>query len=319
MAGPSRSSESGPLVGSDVAVGAAARVRAASSTRRVAAVLWSMTAIVVALFDSGTPLSAAAAPFDERLGADSLFARHVQGGLVDYAGVERDRALLDRSLRAMAETPPETLRALVEPRRLAYYLNAYNLATLDLILRFRKERGGRLKSIQEIPGAWSRYRWKFAGTERTLDDLEHRVIRLEFSEPRVHMALVCASRSCPPLPSAAFSGARLEEMLDRGAREFVNDASRNQFTPRDGKIRISKIFDWYGGDFVGHYREQALDFLYGEKNGAVLAFASRYLPEETVRALRVKEAAVEYLPYDWSLNDAPALPAPAKGASAKKR
>lgn len=267
------------------------------------------------------PLQSVPLPFDERLGADSLYARHVHDGLVDYAGFERDRALLDRSLRAMADVPPETLATVSEHRRLATYLNAYNLATIDLMLRFRKERGGRLKSIQEIPGAWSRYHWKVAGTDRTLDEIEHRIIRLEFSEPRVHMALVCASRSCPPLPPLPFSGDRLEKDLERIARAFVNDASRNRFTPRDGRIRISKIFDWYGGDFVGHYREQALDYLYGEKNGAVLAFASRYLPEETVRAIRLKEAAIDYLPYDWSLNAAPThpVPSPAAGSSAKKR
>lgn len=300
-------------------MGAITRAHVARGVARAGAALWFSAALAITWIPLGAPLHAAALPFDERLGADSLFARHVHDGLVDYVGIERDRALLDCSLRAAAEAPPETLRALTAPRQLAFYLNAYNLATIDLILRFRQERVGRLKSIQEIPGAWSRYSWKIAATNRTLDELEHRVIRLEFSEPRVHMALVCASRSCPPLPSTAFSGERLEMELDRAAREFVNDASRNRFTPSAGRIRISKIFDWYGGDFVGHYRDQALDWLYGEKNGAVLAFASRYLPEETVRALRLKEAAIDYLPYDWSLNSAPALPAPATGAGAKKR
>lgn len=298
-----------------------AHLRGASLARRIVA--WSAIGIALALTLAAftEPPCATAGGFDEQLGADSLYARHVHEGLVDYAGFERDRALLDRSLRAMAEAPPETLAAISEHRRLATYLNAYNLATIDLILRFRKERGGRLKSIQEIPSAWSRYHWNVAGTDRTLDEIEHRIIRLEFSEPRVHMALVCASRSCPPLPPAPFSGDRLEVDLERVARAFVNDASRNQFTSRGGKIRISKIFDWYGGDFVGHYREQGLDFLYGEKNGAVLAFASLYLPEETVRALRLKEAAIDYLPYDWSLNEAPAqpVPSPAAGAGAKKR
>lgn len=264
------------------------------------------------------PSRAAAAPFDERLGADSLLSRCVRCGLVDYAAVERDRALLDRSLRAMADAPPETLLAISKQRRLAYYLNAYNLATIDLILRFRRERGGRLGSIQEIPGAWSRHHWRIGGAERTLDELEHRIIRLEFSEPRVHMALVCASRSCPPLARKAFSGANLEEMLEDASRGFVNDPARNQFAPRQGRIRISKIFEWYGGDFVGHYREQGLDYLYGEKNGAVLAFALRYLPEKTARAIRLKEVKVEILPYDWSLNVAPAFGAPAGGPPTKR-
>jgi len=295
---------------------AIASTRDANVARRIVAARSIGAAIALAGAILTAPPCATAAPFDERLGADSLLARHVRDGLVDYAGFERDRALLDRSLRAASEAPPETLRTLAAPRRLAFYLNAYNLATIDLILRFRKERGGRLKSIQEIPGAWSRHRWKIAGTRRTLDEMEHRIIRPEFSEPRVHMALVCASRSCPALPPAAFSGERQEEALERASRAFVNDSSRNRFSPHKGRIRISKIFDWYGGDFVGHYRDEALERLYGERAGAVLAFASRYLPEETVRALRTEKAIIDYLPYEWSLNAAPAPPAPGAGAGA---
>jgi hypothetical protein len=98
----------------------------------------------------------------------------------------------------------------------------------------------------------------------------------------------------------------LDRQLDESSRDFVNDPTRNDFTPRDGRIRISKIFDWYGGDFVGVHRDSALERIYGEKQGAVLAFASRYLPAETVASLRAKKVRIDYLPYDWGLNAAPA-------------
>lgn len=245
---------------------------------------------------------------DDRLGADSLLARHVAGGLVDYAGLERRRADLDSALVRAASQAAGAIAASPAESRVAYYLNAYNLATLDLILRFRRERGARLKSIREIPGAWSRHRWTVGGKRRTLDEIEHQVLRREFREPRVHMALVCASLSCPALQPFSYSGDRLGVQLERVSREFVNDPTRNRFAPHEGRIRISKIFDWHGGDFVGIYRDSTLERLYGEKEGAVLAFASQYLPDETARALREARLKIEYLPYDWSLNSAAAAP-----------
>ncbi|HSQ61150.1 MAG TPA: DUF547 domain-containing protein [Acidobacteriota bacterium] len=190
--------------------------------------------------------------------------------------------------------------------RIAFYINVYNIATLDLVTRERAQRGGKLGSIREIPAAWSRPRWKVAGVERTLDEIEHDILRKEFREPRIHMALVCASISCPALRPEPYVGAQLEQQLDAASRAFVNDRTRNDFTPRDGRIRISKIFDWYGGDFVGVYRDSTLERMYGEKEGAVLAFASRYLPAKTAASLRAKKVKIDYLPYDWGLNAAPA-------------
>jgi len=239
-----------------------------------------------------------------------LLGSIVRDGLVDYDLLARRRNLLDADLRFIAAaemdggaTDTTTARA---AQRLAFYINAYNLATLDLVDRERRTRHGTLKSIREIPAAWTRPRWKVAGVDRTLDGIEHDVLRKEFREPRIHMALVCASRSCPALRSEPYAWGRLEEQLEDASRAFVNDSTRNVFTPRAGRLRISKIFDWYGDDFVGVYRDAELERLYGTKNGAVLAFAARYVSAETSAAWRRSRLAIEYLPYDWSLNAAPA-------------
>jgi hypothetical protein len=242
----------------------------------------------------------------ERLGADSLLARVVRGDLVDYGRLEQERDALARSLRAAADLDSGALAGWNPPARLAFYLNVYNLATLDLIARERRARGGSLASIREIPDAWSGPRWRVAGRERTLDELEHEVIRKRFPDPRVHMALVCASRSCPALRSEPYDGRRLDAQLDDAARRFVTDETRNRFTPRSGAIAIAKLFDWYGEDFTKAYRDSSLERRYGAKEGAVLAFASRYLPEATARIWRAERLRIEYLDYDWSLNEAPA-------------
>jgi len=228
---------------------------------------------------------------------DDLARRHVRGDRVDYAGFDRDREILSRVLKRLAGPPP-----LARNDEIAFWINAYNAATVDLIVRERRARGGRLRSIKDIPSPWTRPRWRIGGAERTLDEIEHEILRRRFREPRIHFALVCASRSCPALRSSAYRGAFLDAQLDSAAREFLLDPTRNRFGPENGRIRISKIFDWYGKDFTGVYHDEALARLYGDEKGAVLAYAVRFLPAATAAKLRSSKHRVEFLPYDWSLN-----------------
>jgi len=228
-----------------------------------------------------------------------VVGRYVKQGLLEYDSLALDPAPLRATISWIAIALPP---ASTDQDRIAFHINAYNACTVDLILRFEDSKDGRLRSIREIGGAWSRYRWDVEGSKRTLDEIEHDILRRGFKEPRIHFALVCASRSCPALRSTPYRGEWLDAQLDSAASEFVLDPTRNEFTPRDGRIRISRIFDWYGKDFVGVYRDSVLERLYGRENGAVLACATRYLPPETAAALRARPVKIEYLPYDWSLN-----------------
>ena len=245
------------------------------------------------------PPTTGTATADDRSWRDwnDLLRRHVRGDLVDYAGFERDREILSRVLKRLAGPPPPARND-----EIAFWINAYNAATVDLIVRERKARGGRLRSIKDIPSPWTRPRWRIGGAERTLDEIEHEILRRRFREPRIHFALVCASRSCPALRSSAYRGAFLDAQLDSAAREFLLDPTRNRFEPENGRIRISKIFDWYGTDFINVSHDPALTRLYGEENGAALAYAVRFLPAATAEKLRSSKHRVEFLPYDWSLN-----------------
>ncbi|HET9252072.1 MAG TPA: DUF547 domain-containing protein [Candidatus Eisenbacteria bacterium] len=230
---------------------------------------------------------------------DDLLRRHVRGDRIDYDGFQRDGSQLRRYL--------DSLRDLGLPSQedeIALWINAYNAATIDLIVRERLARGGRLRSIKDIPSAWSRPRWRIAGAERSLDEIEHEILRGRFREPRIHFALVCASRSCPALRPSAYRGAFLDAQLDSAARAFVRDPSRNRFDPADGSIRISKIFEWYAKDFVGLARDETLERMYGRERGAMVAYAARYLDGPTAARLRSSKVRVTFSPYDWSLNSA---------------
>ena len=266
--------------------------------RRRPASAFLVAASWIALAAFGAPPAAYAD--DTHRDWDDLVRRHVRGDRVDYDGFHRDRTILRRYLESLREPIP----GLARDDEIALWINAYNAATIDLIVRERIKRGGRLRSIKDIPAPWTGPRWRIAGAERTLDEIEHEILRKRFHEPRIHFALVCASRSCPALRPVAYRGAFLDAQLDSATRAFVRDPARNQFDPVDGSIRISKIFDWYAKDFAGAVRDETLERWYGPERGAVIAYAARYLDLSTVARLRSSKVRVAFSSYDWSLNSA---------------
>jgi hypothetical protein len=216
---------------------------------------------------------------------DALVRAHVdRAGLVDYAGLSRESAALDAYLATLASAPLEELG---RDEKLALLINAYNAFTLRLILDHRP-----VVSIKDIPSGkrWDDRRWRLAGETLSLDQIEHERIRAAFREPRIHFALVCAARSCPPLRAEAYVGDRLEAQLADQARRVHSDARWLRFDPASGTLQLTKLYDWYGSDFL-----QAAPSV------------ERYVAaqEPSVRAAlgagqRVK---IHWLPYDWSLNE----------------
>ncbi len=206
---------------------------------------------------------------------------------MDYPGLARDRALLDRYLAhlASADTAGES-----RAEQLAFWINAYNAGTLAAVLDH-----GIPRSVQDVgkvagipTGAFFRSRFRVAGREISLDQIEHQVLRGRFREPRIHFAIVCASRSCPLLASRPYRADSLDSQLDAAARAFLLDPTRNRVPDADGALRVSRIFRWFRGDFEA-------------ASGSLPAFLRRHLPPE--RAARVPEGArIRFLPYDWSLN-----------------
>ena len=166
------------------------------------------------------PALAAQGPTVDHSAWDRLLRRHVSGGMVDYDAFARPPEFA-RYLASLDRVDPATL-----PRaeRLAFWINAYNAFTIQLINRHGERRSIRNinRTLGVIPGSgpWSERMVHVGGKVYTLDDVEQRIIRPEFGEPRIHFALVCAAKGCPPLRSEAYTGARLEAQLDDQARIF---------------------------------------------------------------------------------------------------
>jgi hypothetical protein len=246
---------------------------------------------------------------------DTVLTRFVQDGRVDYAALVVGREGLDRYTSALAAVTAEEFERWSPNERIAFLINAYNAYVLETVIDhypiegsgfFKKLTAPKLfafpdNSIRHIDGAFDGITHTVMGREMTLDDIEHGMLRVDYDEPRIHFALVCAAVSCPPLREEAYRGDRLDDQLDEQGRWFLNDPRLNRFEIERRHVYLSRIFDWFGDDF----RDYADESVYAsdEKISGVLAFVSRYLRERTVEFLETANYEVDFLSYDWTLND----------------
>jgi hypothetical protein len=232
---------------------------------------------------AGFQVFAAAEPaVDNRLYAE-LLKKYVIAGKVNYAGFKKEEAKLDRYLKVLENIDPAGL-----PRneQFAFYTNAYNAWTIKLILSGYpditsiKDLGSLLKS------PWKKKIVRIAGEVISLDHVEHEILRPRYGDPRVHFAINCAAKSCPPLRSEPFSGAILDQQLDDSTRSFINDPE--SYRLEDNELYVSRIFKWFSEDF----------------NDDIYGFFLKYATGDLADELEAKAGriVVKYLHYDWSLN-----------------
>jgi hypothetical protein len=264
-----------------------------------------VTVAMMLLCAVALPDARSAPPADLRFAAyGELLGRVVHDAGVDYRALLGDRSALDRIAAEFAEVPAATEKRW-EPRdRMAFWINAYNLFTLRAIVDHYPIRGSWFSraprnSIRQIAGVWTTLKWRAAGRDVTLDQIEHGILRPEFGDARVHMAVNCASKSCPPLRAEPYAGGDLDRQLDDAARRYLASPAGARVAGQ--QLYVSKIFDWYGDDFMKQYAgihpgpETA-------KHRAIRAFTERYGPPPAAAAAKAG-AAIRFLDYDWSLND----------------
>lgn len=243
---------------------------------------------------------------------DGLLKEHVdQDGLVDYHALLKDRAPLDAFIRDLGRLDPAEFDQWDRASRLAFWINAYNAITLVRILdQYPIERGGILSavrfpanSIRQIDGVWTEIETPVLGLPMTLDHIEHDILRVEFDEPRIHMAIVCAAKSCPPLRAEAYTADRVDAQLEDQSRRFFSSQGRFHIDREKKVVYLSPILSWFADDFVKKYDAQGSVGGHGEEESAALQFALRYVEEDDAAFLRSASYQVSFLEYDWSLNE----------------
>ena len=230
-------------------------------------------------------------------GFTAVLRAHATEGGVNYAALKADRARLDGFVAKVAAVTQAQFDGWPRSEQIAYLINAYNAIVLQSVINEypikRSLSPAALvrpaNSVWQIGGFFSEKQHRVAGRQLTLDDIEHKLLRAQLKERRIHVALVCAARSCPPLRAGAYTADSLDTQLDDQARKFLADAARNQFDRSRATVRLSEIFKWFAEDFGG------------EKG--VIAFASRYVDPVTAQWLQGGKYRVSYFDYDWNLND----------------
>jgi hypothetical protein len=276
----------------------------------VRAVLAGMASAAIAASGARAQERLAPSGFDHSA-FDAVLRAHVTHAGVRYAALKADRAALDRYVAALAATGAAEFDAWPRTEQVAYLINAYNALTIRQVVdrypirrRLFSARGlvRPANSVWQVPGFFDGIRHRVAGRDLTLDDIEHEWLRRRLDEPRVHFALVCAARSCPPLRREAYAADRLDAQLDDQARLFFNDPALNVFDRASGEVRLSSILRWFGEDFARYAPAEGFRGSTDERGS--LAFAARFLPAATAGWLRTATYSIRYIDYDWSLNDA---------------
>ncbi len=199
---------------------------------------------------------------------------------------EADRARLRSYLDALQKT---RVSQLSRPEQMAFWINLYNAATVALVLDHYP-----ISSIRKIgagplaKGPWSRKLVRVEGVALSLDDIEHRILRPIWRDARIHYAVNCAALGCPDMATPAFRSDRLDAMLERAARAYVNHP--RGVSVRNGKLNVSSLYRWYQSDFGGSER-------------AVIAHLIKYAEPELAERLKAFRKISGY-DYDWALNDA---------------
>jgi len=224
-----------------------------------------------------------------------LLRENVKDGLVDYSAIKQNRGGLDSLVSALASAD---LTSATRDQRLAFYCNAYNIITIRSIVDAYP-----VGSIKDIDGVWDKKKWPVAGKELTLNEIENNILRSEFKEPRIHMAINCASIGCPQLLEMPYYPERLDTLLSYSAERFATSTDHNRVYSTKHVARLSSIFDWFGDDFIPQYYDSTKFKSLDKKKSAALNFVVSYFPPEAAKSIAQMDYEVEYMDYDWSLND----------------
>jgi hypothetical protein len=203
---------------------------------------------------------------------------------VDYPGIKKDPAYA----KLIAELKSFSSVSLKTPKEnMAFWINVYNIMGVKMVVDHYpvdsiKDAGSLFGSV------WKKTVGVVGGKEVTLNDIEHEILR-KMGDPRIHVAIVCASVSCPDLRSEAYTADRLDAQLDDQFKRFLENRSKGLQVDRGkGRVTLSKIFDWFEEDF--------------EAKGGVLPFLARYAPEKDRAFLKKENLDITYLDYNWDLN-----------------
>ena len=242
---------------------------------------------------------------------DELLQKYVANGLVDYQGLKADQQSMTIYLKTLEQVDANKFQQWTKAEQMAFWINAYNAITIEGILRNYPIKWGSIisrarfpqNSIRQIGGFWDKVFVKVMGRDLTLNDIEHKVLRQEFDDPRIHFAIVCASIGCPILQSRAFFDDDLDQRLEQATRNFITNPGKVRLDKSENVLYLSPIFDWYKEDFPASANGMKKFDNYKKSNAGIIEFVIKYFPEAEQNYIIQNQPKIKYLNYDWSLNE----------------
>ena len=207
----------------------------------------------------------------------NLLQRHVADGQVKYKTLQKDIPELNRLARQIAQYD---LSKATTAAKKAFYINAYNLLVLKQVMDHYP-----VASVMDVPGFFDKQKYKVAGESLTLNELENKKLRTPFKDARIHFALVCAAKSCPPLLNRAYTPQQVEKQLESQTKLALQDPAFTKVLPQQKKVQVSELFKWYEADFLAEAT-------------SIKEYINKY------RAKPVPaHYTVEFYTYNWALNE----------------
>lgn len=206
-----------------------------------------------------------------------LLQKHTAGGQVNYQGLQKDKAALQQLVQQIAGY---NLKNASAAERKAFYINAYNVLVLQQVLEHYP-----LKSVMDVPGFFDKQKFNVAGERLTLNELEKQKLMAPYKDARIHFALVCAAKSCPPLLSKAYTPSQVEAQLEAQAKQTLQDPTFIKVQRKGKKVLVSEVFKWYEQDFK-------------QEAASVSAYINEYRSSPLPQGYKMG-----YYTYSWDLND----------------
>ncbi len=232
--------------------------------------------------------------------ADALFQTYVlpvdaQGvARFNYAGLASnaaDQQVLRDYIAYLGEQNPSTFGT--DAQRISYWANLYNAVTIDLILQnyplksIRKAKTYNGDKVGGLLGPWKKVKTKANNQTVILDDIEHKILRVEYPSPLIHYMVNCASIGCPNLKDGLWTFQTLDADRDAAARAFINSPRGVRIT--DKGLIVSEIYNWFKDDFGGNKEN-------------VLKHIRQYAGPELAQAIDAG-AKIRGYDYNWDLNE----------------
>jgi len=278
-----------------------------------------ITLLTVFIFIAGCPESAKPTKTKPRLIVSfhdkcaGILENYVDDkGMVDYKTLKRKKPELNQLLGEFAKLDPDEYNSWPKEDKIAFWLNAYNIKMLEIIINNYPIQSSRIlrilwgpDSIRHIKGIWDKYKFIVMDEEFTLTEIERRFLRREFDEPRAFLAISYASLSSPPLRNEPYYGCRLDEQLDDQAGKFLSSPRAFRIDREKQRVYLSAIFQstWFGKEFISKHGTDKKFKDHSPSIRAVLNFAINYISQQDVDFLEVENYSVEYINYDWRLNE----------------